>query len=691
MSREENGKGALVRSYKAPLEPAQTRRPPRENLPSRGLPLDRGVRESMEARFGHDFRQVRVHADRDGATQTLHHGVRAFTSGDDILFAPGRYAPHTAEGTALLAHELAHVVQQRRTGGPPGAEHEAEAWRAARAVVRGTSPTVLLGSTPGAVQHADPPGKDPLKAVIDDPSLPTGEFGGQPGELSAIGKAGERHHFVETEAALKREGYTEIYFMGNFKGWVKKAFPHKKQGPEVVAIHPDRRRILVEDFTAGPWSTAEMKSGDPRRLPQDVPASPRAEPPTQKIAHLEKTVDYGHQVARNLPSELKDYEVVARDRYWRTDKPKLSVEVKIKPLGPVRPPGPTGAGLGGKPSIKPGGTPGLGLVGPKAPEPPTGVRAGAGARAAGLGVRLLAAAAEMIILFAVQLAVEWLKGKIEQALMERDMEAHRAKIEAQLQSLDSKITSLRTSSDVYARITMDVQYKSTMGIASEGGAVGAYYAVNYERTTFLGIDVSGRREPTVTAAPTDEDLSRNTVREHNVISYSVLIDDAFSKGRAVAQQERARELARMQRARRPSPSEQPSAPDPALLAPPGTKSQNKAFTPLPGAPGQSPYDHAMALVARARTATDALRTRGEELERRVHSNSPPTPAERASFLDDEKEWRLTITYLWEHYKDNPPDVARGAFDELLHSDKYGGRLAQIRIHFGGPSAPGGSV
>jgi hypothetical protein len=64
----------------------------------------------MEAALSADFSGVRVHEDH-GATML---GVRAFTQGSEIHFAPGAYAPHSAAGQTLLGHELSHVVQQRQ-------------------------------------------------------------------------------------------------------------------------------------------------------------------------------------------------------------------------------------------------------------------------------------------------------------------------------------------------------------------------------------------------------------------------------------------------------------------------------------------------------------------------------------------------------------------------------------------------
>lgn len=82
------------------------------------LPMATPVRALMERRLGHDFQRVRVHADEQSARAAGQLGASAFTVGEDISFARGRYAPHTAEGRRLLGHELAHVVQQRRSGVP---------------------------------------------------------------------------------------------------------------------------------------------------------------------------------------------------------------------------------------------------------------------------------------------------------------------------------------------------------------------------------------------------------------------------------------------------------------------------------------------------------------------------------------------------------------------------------------------
>ncbi|HEX8243283.1 MAG TPA: DUF4157 domain-containing protein, partial [Longimicrobium sp.] len=82
-------------------------------LASPGRPLEAQARAFMEPRFGADFGGVRVHTDARAAESARAVNAVAYTVGRDVVFAEGRYQPATAEGRRLLAHELAHVLQQR--------------------------------------------------------------------------------------------------------------------------------------------------------------------------------------------------------------------------------------------------------------------------------------------------------------------------------------------------------------------------------------------------------------------------------------------------------------------------------------------------------------------------------------------------------------------------------------------------
>jgi hypothetical protein len=85
----------------------------RQVLASGGVPLSGRTRAEMEPRFRHSFADVRVHADGRAAESARAVGAQAYAVGRDVVFGAGRYAPGSAEGRGLIAHELAHVVQQR--------------------------------------------------------------------------------------------------------------------------------------------------------------------------------------------------------------------------------------------------------------------------------------------------------------------------------------------------------------------------------------------------------------------------------------------------------------------------------------------------------------------------------------------------------------------------------------------------
>jgi len=83
-----------------------------EVLRTSGHPLDPGTRSFFEPRFGHDFSQVRVHADARAAESARAVNARAYTIGSHIFMGAQPPAPESQAGRFLLAHELTHVVQQ---------------------------------------------------------------------------------------------------------------------------------------------------------------------------------------------------------------------------------------------------------------------------------------------------------------------------------------------------------------------------------------------------------------------------------------------------------------------------------------------------------------------------------------------------------------------------------------------------
>lgn len=121
-----------------------------------GRPLDAGTRAAMEPGFGRSFEHVRVHDDARAHDAARMLDARAYTAGNDVVFAEGAYRPGTPAGEALIAHELAHTVQQggvqMKAAGPMPAsadrELEAQADQASAAVLAGRSAPALTVVTP---------------------------------------------------------------------------------------------------------------------------------------------------------------------------------------------------------------------------------------------------------------------------------------------------------------------------------------------------------------------------------------------------------------------------------------------------------------------------------------------------------------------------------------------------------------
>lgn len=147
--RAERGDNGVGRGAERAVEAAAS---------SSGAPLPDGVRTQFESSLGTGLGGVRLHTSESSARAAESLSAQAFTVGQDIHFGAGRYDPSSASGQHLLAHEVAHTVQQGG-GGPSGgpqaklevgspddaAEHEAD--RAADAMVAGRPAGTLGGAS----------------------------------------------------------------------------------------------------------------------------------------------------------------------------------------------------------------------------------------------------------------------------------------------------------------------------------------------------------------------------------------------------------------------------------------------------------------------------------------------------------------------------------------------------------------
>ena len=151
--------------------------------------LDPSTRARMEARFGHDFSQVRVHADTQANDSARAINARAYTVGRHIAFASGEYALDSIEGQQLLTHELTHVVQQRALTGTV----DTPVMRQEKPV-----PPTYSGCQPAQQALLDATIKDARTKINAALRVVAGAYG-RPGSVTAANKALLMTHFHTTD------------------------------------------------------------------------------------------------------------------------------------------------------------------------------------------------------------------------------------------------------------------------------------------------------------------------------------------------------------------------------------------------------------------------------------------------------------------------------------------------------------
>jgi len=82
-----------------------------DSMRSSGKPLEAGLRATMETAFGAPLDRLRIHTGPEAAAISRQISAKAFTTGNDIFFGEGQYAPDSKAGAHTLAHEIAHTLQ----------------------------------------------------------------------------------------------------------------------------------------------------------------------------------------------------------------------------------------------------------------------------------------------------------------------------------------------------------------------------------------------------------------------------------------------------------------------------------------------------------------------------------------------------------------------------------------------------
>jgi hypothetical protein len=146
----------MLQRHDAPLHHSGSLPPPhrvdgdRALVNGAGRALAKETQADMQQRFGMDLGHVRIHTDAAAAHSAQALNAMAYTVGRDIVFAPNQYAPDTDRGRRLLAHELAHVVQQADGTVTCGGDAGVVVQRAAQAAAPAGAAAVLGWCLSGA-------------------------------------------------------------------------------------------------------------------------------------------------------------------------------------------------------------------------------------------------------------------------------------------------------------------------------------------------------------------------------------------------------------------------------------------------------------------------------------------------------------------------------------------------------------
>jgi hypothetical protein len=304
--------GEAARSAgQAPGHPAAVPAPPaslERVLAQPGQPLGDGPRQDMERRLGHDLSAVRVHADAGAGDSARALRAAAYTVGNDVVFAPGRYAPGTPAGRQLLAHELTHVARHSHPAAGEGAvrplfrqpeedDPAAEARRAVRDTVASlwAIPLVIGDDPPELIRWAT------ARAA----SLESDDTTQAERVYSARGlvRAYEDLKALERRAPRADDGALEYSYYGDLAPWSQDR-PHTVE--DIAPFTPGSvrqwRALGSLEPDAAPGRSAAVRGGGARGNP--APAQPASPARPVRAGRRAAPVKLAHTITFTKPAGL---------------------------------------------------------------------------------------------------------------------------------------------------------------------------------------------------------------------------------------------------------------------------------------------------------------------------------------------------------------------------------------------------
>lgn len=285
-----------------------------------GAPLPERLRRRLEREAGDDLGDVRVHTDGAAAEAARALRANAFATGRDIHFAAGKYDPDSAAGQRLIAHEVAHTVQQGPSGravqgklevSAPGDRHEVEADRFADAFVAGDPRWVGLGrigrgSLSGEVVARDPEGGAAAPAA-DGPAAPADGAQAQNGGAKKKPK-------VTVQISGPTAGPPISFSAANYRELYRQV-SERADGGEPAGTHSIELKdeATQTDLDTGDVVTVDYKLALATAIPAWPAKSSQPQPDQQKFDSWRASVDQhekAHEAAYRREYEKLKTEVV---------------------------------------------------------------------------------------------------------------------------------------------------------------------------------------------------------------------------------------------------------------------------------------------------------------------------------------------------------------------------------------------
>jgi hypothetical protein len=606
-----------------------------------GLPLDASTRAYMEPRFGVDFSAVRVHRGDGAARSAAAQGARAYAYGRDIVFGEGTYDPASRGGRTLLAHELTHVVQQN-----------------------GRAPTVQRDEK----------------------------------DAASIGKYAEPEELAKWKKTLESDGY-RVYTKKDMAKvpWIKKAFPDGRRRPDLIAVR--KNQVLVGDIAPGPWSDVDARFGEKRQLPNDL------ETGTPKMSHMEKTVDDARQAARNLPDDMKDHKVVAKERWWK--KGGYSKEVVVKRAGaPMEKP--PSAEIPGPRPLKPPAAPRSSLFEPPAPKTPfkvdpARVDSATRGQARGLSSRIFSGDVEEgaggkrggrsskprgggrprggkpsgghpLIIIGQEVAGRAIQ-EIEESSLQEEIESEvRAKLAGRRDDIQKLFDA--NVKEIFANVTVTTKSHAggspqldSVAVAVDskqapGGATsddGIFTRVDIHKYSFRLFDVAAEKE----RQRLEAEQSELAGELHELARQREKLASESTQGKGPLKPQADTAAA----GKKPAPPN-PAAAAAEFLKPPGHAPQQAPFSFFPGMSTSDPIREARQWTDNARAYALQLITRGT----RILETSAPE-AQRNQWKVEVSQWFKSLQYMKNWFTQQSRSEAVNACGEML--DRQGGEMRNL--------------